>query len=367
MENTENQGEPHVEPMENHDNKLSETFDNFGEVQQQIEKTESVPVGGIAEEAKEVIEEVKKIEEDIDVNNTSLEDILKKLNFELLPKDDITPNYNQVFVKNKYFKLYYAKSVKFSACSLMVLNDVENKKNDLFVLLSKLSMLNSITCKALLRIRGISIDGNKCFILFEPILANYRRKLRENTKLDESRKFCTLFYLAELIFQCHEKEISLLDINLSTLLYNNLDEFRYLIPYAEFTKFNMHHENIEEKFEEEMKFDRYRSPEQVIEDYKGICNDVWLVGCVFVELFSTSEIWAGYSEEEMIRDLKKYYVPKIHKDIPKHCWGLICECLNPFRDARIEGKELIEKFAKLMFKLKIPELAKDLGKNKKLI
>jgi hypothetical protein len=80
-----------------------------------------------------------------------------------------------------------------------------------------------------------------------------------------------------------------------------------------------------------------------------------------VEVFSSSEVWANSSEEDMVANLKKYYVPKIHKDIPKHTWGIICECLNPFREARIDGKELLDRYVRLMIKLKIPELAPYLG------
>jgi hypothetical protein len=81
-----------------------------------------------------------------------------------------------------------------------------------------------------------------------------------------------------------------------------------------------------------------------------------------VELFSANEVWHGSSEEEMMRDLRKYYVPKIHQDIPKHTWGIICECLNPFKETRIDAKELLERYVRLMQKLKIPELLKDIEK-----
>jgi hypothetical protein len=80
-----------------------------------------------------------------------------------------------------------------------------------------------------------------------------------------------------------------------------------------------------------------------------------------IEVFSSTELWANLTKEEMLRDLKKGSVPKIPADIPKNLWGLICECLNPFTETRIDAKELFDRYVKLMVKMKIPELFKHLG------
>jgi hypothetical protein len=91
-------------------------------------------------------------------------------------------------------------------------------------------------------------------------------------------------------------------------------------------------------------------------------SDIWTIGCFMLELLSASEVWQGQSEGDMLRDLKKFYVPKIHQDIPKHSWGIICECLNPFKETRIEATELLQKYVRLMQKMKIPDIAKDIEK-----
>ena len=130
----------------------------------------------------------------------------------------------------------------------------------------------------------------------------------------------------------------------------------------QFLQFNKHHENKEEKLEPEFKYDRYISPEKAQNLGVGIQNDLWLIGCIMVELFSKNEIWSPLSKDDMMRDLKRSFVPKIHPDVPKHMWGIICECLNPFPETRIDAKELLERYIKLMLKLKIPELSKHLGK-----
>lgn len=64
----------------------------------------------------------------------------------------------------------------------------------------------------------------------------------------------------------------------------------------------------------------------------------------------------------MLEELKKYYVPKIFSDVPHQTWGLICECLNPFSESRIDSKELLERFVKLLVKMKITIIEQELKK-----
>ena len=110
-------------------------------------------------------------------------------------------------------------------------------------------------------------------------------------------------------------------------------------------------------------FDRYRPPESVLDDHsQSIESDVWAIGCLFVEIFSAQQVWAGMKENDILNELKKYYVPKIHKDIPKNAWSVICECLNPFKETRINAKELLDKYVLICKKIKLVEVAKDIGK-----
>ena len=110
-------------------------------------------------------------------------------------------------------------------------------------------------------------------------------------------------------------------------------------------------------------FDRYSPPEHVIENpSEGIESDIWSIGCLFVEIFSAKQVWEGYNESDILNDLKKFYVPKIHRDIPKNAWSIICECLNPFKETRIDAKELLEKYVLICKRIKLFEISKDLGK-----
>lgn len=141
------------------------------------------------------------------------------------------------------------------------------------------------------------------------------------------------------------------------------------INLEEWKTFNQHHENKPDPAQkkDEAEIIRYNTPEKVIEDTKDYCSDIWVIGCIFVEMFSKENIWHGMKTEQIKSELKKQYVPKISSDVPHNSWSIICECLNPFWEARITARELLEKYVRLMFKLKIPQMAPHLEKYASLI
>lgn len=126
--------------------------------------------------------------------------------------------------------------------------------------------------------------------------------------------------------------------------------------------FNQTHDNKPENFKgyDKHPYNRYLAPEQVVEERRILVTDVWIIGCIFIELFSDKCIWYGYKETQMLEELRKFYVPKIFSDVPHSTWGLICECLNPFDESRINSKELLDRYVKLMFKMNNPLLTDQL-------
>jgi hypothetical protein len=81
-----------------------------------------------------------------------------------------------------------------------------------------------------------------------------------------------------------------------------------------------------------------------------------MLGCLLIETFSKFKIWDGYSENEVIKQLKNLSIPKVPNDIPQTQWGLICECLNPFYKARHDIKDVITRFYFLVGKMGYPEI-----------
>lgn len=201
----------------------NETFDNFGDAGNM-----DIPVGV---EQGQILEGENIQEEVVDYEKMNLEEICKKFGFEVIPKETIFPNFTQIMSHNKYHKLYLAKTDNFGPCSLLILNDAGNKKLTFASLMTKLSLVNDVNCKGLLKIKGVSIVDSSVYFLFEPILSSYRNKIKQKSMIDSNFKFVTLFYLIELAQLLHEKRVSLIEIRPSNILYNNLDEFRFIIPF----------------------------------------------------------------------------------------------------------------------------------------
>jgi hypothetical protein len=151
-----------------------------------------------------------------------------------VPKEKTIPNFSQVYVHNKYHKFYFAKNEDLGPCSMIVLNGITDKKVIFGNLCSKLERYNQIEGKAVLKLKGIVIMETNCWLLFEPILSSYKNKIKEKVPMDNTFKFITLFFLIELVFLAHQNQIGLLEIRPSNLLYSNIDELKYLIPFRKY-------------------------------------------------------------------------------------------------------------------------------------
>jgi serine/threonine protein kinase len=102
---------------------------------------------------------------------------------------------------------------------------------------------------------------------------------------------------------------------------------------------------------------RFTAPELFADpQIVGDVNDVWMMGCLFIEIFSKSKVWEGYTENEIVKQLKSGSIPKIPNDIPQICWGIICECLNPFYKTRHDIKDILTRYYFMLGKLSYPDL-----------
>ena len=95
------------------------------------------------------------------------------------------------------------------------------------------------------------------------------------------------------------------------------------------------------------------SPPELVEDppVYGLTNDIWMLGCLFIEIFSKNKVWNNFSENEIVKHLKSSSIPKIPNDIPHNLWGLICECVSPFYHARSDIKDVLIRYYQLMMKV----------------
>jgi serine/threonine protein kinase len=101
---------------------------------------------------------------------------------------------------------------------------------------------------------------------------------------------------------------------------------------------------------------RYTPPENIENINTSPINNIWMLGCLFIELFSTNRVWEGFTNDEIIKNLKSQIIPKIPNDFPQQCWGIVCECLNPYFQARSDIKEILSRFYSLMGKMLYTDL-----------
>jgi hypothetical protein len=201
---------------------MNETFDKF-EYNSQI--------GPVGMSQSIIMGDAKDDEPFIDYSSFTIEEIISKFPFTIIPKEDITPNFSQVYVHNKYTKLYLAKTNKFGPCSLLILNEVDSKKMTFANLLTKLSFVNDLNCKGLLKIKAISIVNRAVWFLYDPIMNTLKNSKKTKSNTDLNPKFSVLFYLIEMVHYLHDKRNSIMELRPSNVLLNSHDEFRYLIPY----------------------------------------------------------------------------------------------------------------------------------------
>lgn len=105
------------------------------------------------------------------------------------------------------------------------------------------------------------------------------------------------------------------------------------------------------------------TPPELLQDPPVNCNanDIWQLGCLLVETFSKHKVWDGYTETEIVKQLKNSTSPKVPTDMPQILWSLICECLNPFYKVRSDIKEVLHRWHSIMGKLSYSDLQQKLA------
>lgn len=172
-----------------------------------------------------------------DLENNTLEEIAKYFELPLTSIGDVVPTFTKVLVQNTMFKFYMAKNTHIGVCSLMVLNGITFKKKEFIKILQMFKNISEINCNYLLKLKGITIiDENTCYLLFDPLMNCYYRKIKEGTKFTDHEKFALLFYIVEMTSKLHEKQLSFEEFSLDNIIYNAYDEFKYLIPMSKFIK-----------------------------------------------------------------------------------------------------------------------------------
>lgn len=279
----------------------------------------------------------------------TIDSTIQQLNLQNIPRDKLFIN-ESIYVKTQCYRLYLSKFDNIQ-CSVIVLNNISSNQQALILLLHKFSIMNNVKSKNLLKFIGVSEDKEKdSFILiFEYVYTNYELKSHTLPKYSPFT-FETILHLLETINDCNSVNLPLYTIRKETLLFSIDDSFKFLIPFTELTQFSQSYSSVDTKHNsatliDSFSYDRYKAPELLYSRYTNK-SDIWQIGCLALEMFSEFQVWDGLSEEEMDNNLKKFFVPKIYSDIPRHLWGILCECLCPYVDTRIAPGKLLSRYAK---------------------
>ena len=174
---------------------------------------------------------VKHEEDKMDFSGKSFSEILDHFKISLVPNNEVNPNFSSELYTNRYNKFYPGEYTNFGICSIVVLNDINENKQDFTNLLVHLGKLSSINASRSLKLLGVSLFDNKAYLIFEPISSSLSKKIRESA-IENNGKYIGMFYIIELTMQLHEKNISISDVKDDTILYNKNNEFRYLVPFS---------------------------------------------------------------------------------------------------------------------------------------
>ena len=214
--------------------KVDDTFLNFGEG----EGAKRIIKGEGNEPDVEVTDVIQYVDEEeevqvIDYTTKTITEIVEHCKIDVLTNEELTPNFSAVLYKNRYYKLYFGKHSNLGVCSIIVLNGIEEKKQQFGELLFYLKQIRELNLPRILKLHGIVLLKDRAYLVFEAVLSSLSKKIKEKS-IEDNGKFAAMFFLIELIMQLHEQKIRLYDIKEDNILYSNTDEFRFLVPFSIF-------------------------------------------------------------------------------------------------------------------------------------
>jgi serine/threonine protein kinase len=265
------------------------------------------------------------------------------LKYECLKCDFVRPNYT-----HEDFNIYNGDYEGVGACSVLVLYNIEKNIDVFYKISSDINTCINLNLPGLAKLYGIVVEKNMFCLVFERMEVILSKVVN---KKSEKEKFASLIDIMEIMISLHESGLRLIDLRPSSIFLTQEGEVKLLYPLNGLENFktnDLDDEIIHKPSDDQL---RYLAPEMVL-DNKAIspANDIWMLGCLFIELFSNSRVWQGCSDSEIIKNLKSFTIPKVPSDFPQLCWGVLCECLNPFSQARSDIKDILCRFYQLMGK-----------------
>ena len=283
-----------------------------------------------------------------------------KFNVPIFKMELLSANFDKTMAKNENFKLYDGIYEGLGPCTILVLYNIEKNIDVFYNISNQINIFSNLNYTYLAKLWGIIVDKEKFCLIFEKLTSSLDSRLKTKS-IEEKEKFTCLIDVMEMVMFLHENGLRIYDLRPCNIFFNEMKEMRMIFPMENCHLFRDEVEDEDEMIDKilnpEDSFLRFMAPELLLEpQISQSCNDVWMTGCLIIECFSKSKMWEGYSETEIIKQLKNTTSPKVPNDIPKFLWGIICECLNPFHQTRIDCKELLIRFYILFGKLNLSDL-----------
>lgn len=283
-----------------------------------------------------------------------------KFNVPILKIEHLSTSFEKPTEKNDSIKLFNGIYEGLGPVTIVVLYNIERQIEVFYKISNQINIYSNLNATYLAKLFGIIVEREKFCLIFERLGESLYTKL-EKKKISDKEKFSVLLDLMELMMHLHENKLSIYDLRPSNIFFSEqTGDVRLIYPLENIHLFRDEIEEEEEIIEKMLNPDdfllRFTPPELIFDppiNFSG--NDIWMLGCLLIEIFSKFKVWDGYTENEIIKQLKNLAAPKVPNDIPQSLWGLICECLNPFYKVRVDIKDTLTRFYYLCGKLGLTE------------
>lgn len=284
-----------------------------------------------------------------------------KFNVPILKIENLSASFDKPVEKNDNIKLYNGIYEGIGPVSVVILYNIEKHIESFYKISNQINIFCNMNSPYLAKLFGIIVEKEKFCLVYERLSFSLATRL-ENKTIKDKAKFSALIDIMELLIALHENKLIISDLRPSNIFFSeHSGDVRLLYPLENIHLFRDEMDEEEEIIEKMLNPDdfllRFTPPELLLDTpivFSG--NDIWMLGCLIIEIFSKSKVWDGYTENEIIKQLKNITSPKVPNDIPQSLWGLICECISPFYKARIDIKDTFVRFHYLCNKLQLTDL-----------
>ena len=277
-------------------------------------------------------------------------------NFKEFSPTQINPG-STLIQANEQYSIYRGFIDEIGDCSLITLHNIVEYNTEFNQMLSEYAYIhnqifneNQNVSQYFLKLHGYTLVNNKFTFILDPVDTSLYNEVFKKS-LSYQDKTSLILDMMEILLNLHELKIPLIDMKPSSVFVKSYPQpkIQLLFPIGNLHLFK--EDNYDDEIIDNLNIDpseillRYTPPERLLEvPVFHSVNNIWSLGCLLVEIFSQEKVWEGFSQNEIIHNLKSLSIPKIPKDIPQIFWGIICECLNPFYKTRPQIKEIIFKF-----------------------